>query len=41
VKLSWLSSNSSEIIGGATLAGIVTLMSAAWWKGYFRKKDDN
>jgi hypothetical protein len=41
VKPTWLSSNSSQIIGGATLAGIVTLMSAAWWKGYFRKKDDN
>jgi hypothetical protein len=39
VKPTWLSSHSSQIVGGATLAGIVALVSVAWGRGHFRRKE--
>jgi PKD repeat protein len=41
VKLSWLSSQSQNIIGATTLAGVVGLVAVAWRKGYLRRKDEN
>jgi PKD repeat protein len=41
VKLSWLSSQNQNIIGAATLAGVVGLVAVAWRKGYLRKRDES
>ena len=41
VKPTWLSSNASNIAGGATVAGVVGLVAVAWRKGFFKKKDDD
>jgi PKD repeat protein len=41
VKLSWLSSQSQNIIGATTLAGVVGLVAVAWRKGYLRKRDES
>jgi len=41
VKLSWLSTQSQNIIGATTLAGVVGLVAVAWRKGYLRKRDES
>lgn len=40
VKLTWISGNSSKIVGGVTVAGVLGMVAVAWKKGYIRRKGD-
>ena len=40
VQPTWLSSHSSQIAGGAAIAGVLGFVGFAWQKGYFRRRKD-
>lgn len=41
VKLTWLASNGKNITTAAAITGLVGVAALAWYKGYYRRKDND